>query len=167
MFFLFDGFPYINCFFYKWLYFLIVQGWDTIIIRLLLIRTRGRRKIVFHEIPQLFNSTRGKTIIIRLLFIRTRGRHNSWHNLTQTQDEPASRKRQSSSHINFISHPTSPRAPSPSPAIKELLHRQEIYIEQLEKEASFCKEQLSTILTQVQSWSQNFNISNKCSMIFK
>ena len=36
-----------------------------------------------------------------------------------------------------------------SPAVKELLHRQEGYIAQLEREAAFCKHQLATILTQV------------------
>ena len=84
---------------------------------------------------------------------RIRGRHNSWHNLTTAQDlgqddNTVMRKYQSaSSHIN-----QSPRAASPSqlsPAVRDLIHRQEIYIEQLEKEAAFCKEQLATILTQV------------------
>ena len=36
-----------------------------------------------------------------------------------------------------------------SSAVKELIQRQETYIEQLEKEAAFCRDQLSNILLQV------------------
>ena len=88
-----------------------------------------------------------------------RGRHNSWHNLTQSgpggdqqveEEEAGLRRHQSSSHINIQSAQS--RAVSPanlSPAVRELVHRQEVYIEQLEREAAFCKDQLSTILGQV------------------
>ena len=92
---------------------------------------------------------------------RMRGRHNSWHNLTETnldnegdsheQHRHDMRRHQSASASNLNLHQAS-RPPSPSsmsPAVKELIQRQEIYIEQLEREAAFCKEQLSTILTQV------------------
>ena len=85
---------------------------------------------------------------------RLRARHNSWHNLTgdggEEEVEPPLRRHQSSSHIN--TQHTQPRADSPvqtSPAVRELLHRQELYIDQLEREATFCKDQLSTILAQV------------------
>ena len=87
-----------------------------------------------------------------------RGRHNSWHNLTQSgaggdqqeEEQEGLRRHQSSSHINIQSGQSRPASPSNlSPAVRELVHRQEVYIEQLEREAAFCKDQLSTILGQV------------------
>ena len=97
---------------------------------------------------QLFTGGQGK---------RLRGRHNSWHNLTSGQDhhdqEGRQRKPQSASTL-LNTHPSQPRpaarSSSPmSPAVKELIQRQEGYIHQLEREAAFCKHQLATILTQV------------------
>ena len=86
---------------------------------------------------------------------RMRGRHNSWHNLTsgqEHQDQEGRQKKPQSASTLF--HPSPPRpvarSSSPmSPAVKELIQRQESYINQLEREAAFCKHQLATILTQV------------------
>ena len=92
---------------------------------------------------------------------RMRGRHNSWHNLTETnldnegdshEQHRHDMRRHQSASASYLNLHQAPRPPSPSsmsPAVKELIQRQEIYIEQLEREAAFCKEQLSTILTQV------------------
>ena len=92
---------------------------------------------------------------------RMRGRHNSWHNLTETnldnegdshEQHRHDMRRHQSASASYLNLHQAPRPPSPSsmsPVVKELIQRQEIYIEQLEREAAFCKEQLSTILTQV------------------
>ena len=50
-------------------------------------------------------------------------------------------------YLNQTSRPSSPAGMSS--AVKELIQRQETYIEQLEKEAAFCRDQLSNILLQV------------------
>ena len=52
-----------------------------------------------------------------------------------------------SPYLNQTSRPSSPAGMSS--AVKELIQRQETYIEQLEKEAAFCRDQLSNILLQV------------------
>ena len=86
---------------------------------------------------------------------RMRGRHNSWHNLTSGQEHPDQEVRQRKPlSASTLNHPSPPRpvarSSSPmSPAVKELIQRQESYINQLEREAAFCKHQLATILTQV------------------
>ena len=114
---------------------------------------RGRREPLFSRLPprQCNSSVR------RQLFgggERLRGRHNSWHNLTapsgDQQEQPGLRRHLSSSHINIQQAEVTPGSPGQtSPAVKELLHRQEVYIHQLEREATFCKDQLSTVLAQV------------------
>ena len=103
-----------------------------------------RREPLFTKLPP----RQPNSSVRRQLFPeKMRGRHNSWHNLTlqpeTTEQSHVMRKYQSASFHN------SPRAPSPGPAVKELIQRQELYIEQLEREAAFCKDQLATILTQV------------------
>ena len=81
-----------------------------------------------------------------------RGRHNSWHNLTMSQELHGQKKPQSQSYLSLHHkpRPPAPRSPSPtSPSVRELIQRQEGYIQQLEREAAFCKKQLAVILTQV------------------
>lgn len=87
-----------------------------------------------------------------------RSRHNSWHNLTHLEGDsglPGGSGpgtdilgyHASPPSVKHLSRPGSPVGMSP--AVKELVQRQEIYISQLEKEAAFCRDQLSNILLQV------------------
>ena len=112
-----------------------------------------RREPLFTRLPP----RQSNSSVRRQLFgggEKLRGRHNSWHSLTQAgpgeegregEGEEVLRRPQSSSLINLQPGQVRPA----SPAVRELVSRQEVYIEQLEREAAFCKEQLSTILGQV------------------
>ena len=111
-----------------------------------------RREPLFTRLPP----KQSNSSVRRQLFgggEKVRGRHNSWHNLTQSgagvevEQGLARHQSQSSSHINLQSGPASPA--HLSPAVRELVQRQEGYIDQLEREAAFCKDQLSTLLAQV------------------
>merc|ERR1711915_177115 len=78
----------------------------------------------------------------------THTRNNSWHNLTFLDTEQRGVDRPSTTTPR-LQRLAGPESPSRSPAVRELLQRQELYIEQLEKENAFCNDQLSKILLQV------------------
>merc|ERR1711892_632461 len=90
-----------------------------------------------------------------------RSRHNSWHNLTNMEGDSGipggsgpgtDLLGHQASMVAAPYHHQATRPSSPagmSSAVKELIQRQETYIEQLEKDAAFCKDQLSNVLTQV------------------
>ena len=67
-----------------------------------------------------------------------RKRHNSWHDLVKSDSAPA---------LNQPKH----ASPNSVQYCMNLLEKQEYYIKQLEEENQFCREQMSTVLSQLKT----------------